>query len=347
MRLKLAALFLVIAISACTFQVDVIETPTPGATVLPVKSSSSTPVPTSENTAASTSSPTVVAVIASPPATVGSPVDSMYPLHFGPNGTYVDVIDSVQGGSSKTYSVRATKGQLMSVSIHQNEETTWTYITMRILGADGSVLCADECEFWRGALPATQDYFVTVMPSADASDFVMRLAINPPGVETQSFLYENKYRNASFSYTDLFAPALFPGAPMYRISPELSLRYIDTQSYENTNLIEAYLLFGSSTDSQTLAACTEPITLDAGETVTGELMIDSVSFTKTESSGVGAGNIYEQIHYRAAQDGTCFEFTYFIHYGNIGNYDPASVTDFDRDALVQQFDEVLSTFTFR
>lgn len=347
MRLKLAALFLVIAISACTFQVDVIETPTPGATIFPVKSSSSTPVPTSDNAATATSSLTLVAVNASPPATVGGPVDSVYPLQFGPNGTYVDVIDSIQGGDSKTYSVRAMKGQGMSVSIHQNEAIAWTYITMRIVGADGSVLCADECEFWRGDLPATQDYFVTVTPSADASDFVMRLAINPLGAETQSFLYENKYRNASFSYTDLFAPALFPGAPMYRIPPELSLRYIDTQSYENTNLIEAYLLFGSSTDAQVLTTCTEPITLDAGERVAGDLMIDGVSFTKTESSGVGAGNVYEQTHYRAVHDGTCFEFTYFIHYGNIGNYDPASVTEFDHGALLQQFDQVLATLTLR
>jgi hypothetical protein len=286
-------------------------------------------------------------VIASPPATVGGPVDSVYPLQFGPNGTYVDVIDSIQGGDSKTYSVRAMKGQMMSVSIHQNEETAWTYITMRVVGADGSVLCAGECEFWRGALPATQDYFVTITPSADASDFVMRLAINPLDAETQSFLYENKYRNASVSYSDLFAPAVFPGAPMYRIPPELSLRYIDTQSYEKTNLIEAYLLFGSSTDAQVLAACTEPITLDAGERVTGDRLIGGVSFTKTESSGVGAGNVYEQIHYRAVAAGTCFEFTYFIHYGNISNYDPAAVTEFDREALLQKFDDVLSTFNLR
>ena len=346
MRLKFSALFLIIAISACTFQVNVIETPTPAATVLPTESSTSNPVPTSTSAATQQPLPTFGAINASPLSPVGSPQSSVFPIQFSPNGTYVDVIDSIQAGESKTYSVRAMQGQVMSISFHQNEETEWTYISMQIRGTDTSLLCND-CEFWRGILPATQDYFVTVTPSADASDFTMRVAINPPGVAKQYFLYENKYRNASLSYADLFAPAFFPGAPISRIPPELTLRYIDTQSYANTNLIEAYLLFGSSTDPQVIATCTEPVTFDAAEAAVGDVMINGVSFTKTESSGVGAGNVYEQTHYRAAQNGTCFEFTYFVHYGNIGNYDPATVTEFDRDALLRNFDEVLSSFTLK
>lgn len=347
MRLKLLSLFLIFAISACTFQVDVIETPTPGGTARPIESSTPPLVPTSDHSAAPTLVPAISATNTSLPASVNDPADPVYPIQFAPNGTYADILDSIKAGESKTYSVRAMQGQVMSVSFRQNDESEWTYITLRIAGADGSPLCADDCQFWRGALPATQDYLVTVTPSADASDFMMRVAVNPPGVATQSFIYENKYGNASLSYTDVFAPASFQGAPMYRIPPELTLQYIDTQSYADTNLIEAYLLFGSSTDSQVVATCTEPVVFDAAEIVTGEAMIDGMSFTKTESSGVGAGNVYEQTHYRATRSGTCFEFTYFIHSGNIGNYDPATVTEFDREALLQKFDEVLSTFTLR
>ena len=346
MRLKLASVFLIIAISACTFQVDVIETPQPSETIV-VAASTSTSIPTPDHSATPPPLPSVSATSTSLSTSVVDPGNSVFPIQFGPNGTYADILDSITIGKSKTYSVNAMKGQVMSISFHQNDEAEWTNISMRIVGADNSVLCASDCEFWRGALPATQDYFVTVTPSADASDFMMRVAINPPGAATQSFLYENKYRNASFSYTDLFAPALFRSAPMYRTEPELTLRFIDTQAYASTNLIEAYLLFGSSTDPQTVATCTEPITFDAAETVVGEVIINGVAFTKTESSGVGAGNVYEQTHYRAIEDDTCFEFTYFVHYGNIGNYDPSTVTEFDRDALLQKFDEVLTTHTLK
>lgn len=345
MRLKLLTLFLIGSLSACTFQVEVIETPTPVPTVLPVEPSTPTLVPTADNSPTPTLIPTISATNTALPVSVGGPADPVYPIHFAPSGTYADILDSIRAGASKTYSVRAAQGQVMSVSIHQNDEAEWTAITLRIIGANGSILCIEDCYFWRGALPATQDYYVTITPAADASDFVMRVAINPPGTATQSFLYQNKYRNASFSYTDLFAPALFPSAPMFRIPPELALRYIQTQSYTSTNLLEAYFLFGSSTDSQVLATCTEPVNFDASETVTGDVTINGVTFTKTESSGVGAGNIYEQTHYRAAQNGTCFEFTYFIHYGNIGNYDPATVTEFDHAALLQEFDGILSTFS--
>lgn len=347
MRLKLLTLFVIIVISGCTFQVDVIETPTPGTTVLPIESSTPTLVPASDNSATPMLVPTINLTNTSLPASINGPADPVHPIQFAPDGTYADIIDSIKAGESKTYSVRAMKGQVMSVSFRLNDETEWAYITLRIIGADGSLLCVDDCQFWRGALPATQDYFVTLIPAADASEFMMRVAVNPPGAATQSFVYENKYRNATLSYTDVFAPASLQGAPMYRIPPELTLQYIDTQSYTDTNLIEAYLLFGSSTDSQVVATCTEPVVLDAAETVVGEVTFNRVTFTKTESSGVGAGNVYEQTHYRAARNDTCFEFTYFIHYGNIGNYDPSTVTEFNREALLQSFDEVLSTFTLR
>ena len=234
----------------------------------------------------------------------------------------------------------------MSVSFHQTNEAQPTQITMRIIGEDDSVLCARDCPFWRGTLPVTENYYVTVTPSSDARDFIMRVAINPPGAATQSFLYENKYRNASFSYTDLFAPALSAGAQVFRIKPELALQFIDTQSYLNTNLLEAYFLFGSSTDEQDVSNCTEPISFGGPETIVGEETINGVTFTKSEGGGVGAGNIYRQIYYRALYNGTCYEITYFIHYGNIGNYS-SEVKEFDQDALLAAFDQTLSTLVLK
>ena len=339
MRFKLLSLFLMFVMSACTFQVDILDTPSPQPTSIPMTIVPS-PIP-QEDSATPPPLPTLNATNTSLPAPDGN--TSVVPIQFGPNGTYVDIIDSILAGKSKTYSVRAMKGQVMSISFRQNEEADWTVITMRIIGADDSVLCPRDCQFWRGELPTTEDYFVTVSPSSDALEFMMRVAINPSGATTQSFLYENKYRNASFSYTDLFAPAFFPGAQLYKIKPEVVLQFIDTQSYASTNLNEAYFLFGSSTDPQIVSTCTQSASLDAPETVVGDVTINGVSFTKSESSGVAAGNIYEQTYYRAAHNETCYEIIYFVHYGNIGNYDPGTIKEFDHTALIQKFDQILST----
>ena len=353
MKIRLLPLILLLT-TACTFQVDVLDTPVPSQptsfAITPSPATATSPI-SQDVSATPPSSPTVsaanTATNTSMPAPVTNPGGSASPIQFGPNGTYVDVIDSILAGESKTYSVRALKGQVMSISFHQNDESEWTYITMNIMGADNAPLCADDCEFWRGVLPATEEYFVTVTPTADALNFVMRVAINPPGAATQSFVYENKYRNASFSYNDMFAPAFFPNGQVYKIQPELVLQFIDTQSYTNTNLTEAYFLFGSSTDAQVVATCTEPASLAGPETVVGEVSINGVSFTKSEGSGVAAGNIYEQTYFRAAHNETCYEITYFIHYGNIGNYNPGTVKEFDSAALVQKFDQILSSLAFQ
>ena len=214
MKIKLLPLLLLLT-TACTFQVQVLETPValqPGSTATTPSPLPSTPVVSRDVAATATPAlmPTLSAANTPVPPPVTSPPDSVSPIRFGPNGTYVDVLDSITAENSKTYSVNAMKGQIMSVSIHQNEQSEWTYITLRIVGADHTLLCAEDCQYWRGVLPATQEYFVTVTPAADAPDFTMRVAINPPGEATQSFLYENIYRNASLTYTDLFAPAFFP-----------------------------------------------------------------------------------------------------------------------------------------
>src|SRR6266498_2587693 len=104
MRFKHLSLVLILVASACTFQVDVLDTPIP-------------PQPTSIAIVPSPATPTTLVnqdPSATPlPASVVNPGVSVSPIQFGPNGTYADVLDSIMAGKSKTYSVRAMKGQMM------------------------------------------------------------------------------------------------------------------------------------------------------------------------------------------------------------------------------------------
>jgi hypothetical protein len=185
-------------------------------------------------------------------------------------------------------------------------------------------------------------------PDVDVTDFMLRVAIDPPGTSSQAFPYRSINSIMFFTYTDEFAPVLFPEMYVTKLAPEVALQFIDTKSLDNTNLIEAYFLFGSSFDPGVVASCTQPGSFGGLETITGEVNIDGVSFTRSEGAGVGAGNIYEQTFYRTVYQGTCYEITFFTHSANIGNYPADSdVREFDRTALIQKFEAIISTFVIK
>jgi len=353
MRYRLFVIVLVITfLSACSFNVEVGTTDTPTVVTQPAtQTSTATPIiqilPATETPLPPPTFTFTPEVPPLQPVTGGASV-----IHFEPGGTYVDVIDSIAGGSSKNYSVAASQGQVMSVSIRQSSEGDWVYVPMQVKGQDGAILCPPkinmECTFWRGTLPSTQTYLITLSPVNDVTDFTMRVAINPPGQATQDFLFEDMYRQASFTYTDEFAPVHPPGAEVSKTQPELSLNFIDTSFYLNTNLSEAYFLFGSSRDASAVQTCTQPVSLGGYENIIGDVMINGVTFTKSQGGGVAAGNIYEQTYYRAAYQGSCYEVTFFIHYGNIGAYDPGlGVKEFDRAGLMQKFESILSSLVIK
>jgi hypothetical protein len=345
---------LVVFLSACAAPVPaaVVEN-----TALPVEAVSftPTPVPTSTAEIQPAPQPTLQAIIqptesfptfTPPTALPGKPNE----IKFSANGTYADITDSIVAGGSKTYSLNAMQGQIMSVSILPQAGAAST-ISMQIKGADGSVLCpklADEqCLFWRGALPASQDYFITLTPDGEGLQFVMRVAINPPGKEFQYFQYSNSATGISLTYPDTFAPAL-PVLGNYKADPELTLRLIDSELYEKTNLSEVYLMVSSTAEAQTVATCTEPNQSGGGpEQIIGNEVINGLTFVHSTSEGAGAGNYYQQEIYRTVQNNACHEVIFFIHFTNASNYTPGTVTEFNRDAVMQNLQAVLSMISIK
>jgi len=273
-----------------------------------------------------------------------------FSIQFAPNGTYVDLSDSLSANQAKTYTLVALKGQVMSVSINQGFDGNWTVVPLQITGADGVVLCDPiifniECYFWRGILPSTQEYFIKLMPTTNVPSYTLRVAIDPPGTTTQLFQYASPKQNAHFTYQDDFAPARFPGPIVGKVDSEFALQLIDSSFYDKTNLVEAYLLFGSSNDGSVVADCTQPGDV-GGEQVNGEITVNNHVFVRSDGAGVGAGNAYVHTAYRTVVSGTCYEMIFFYHYGNIGNYDPSlGIREFDENALIKRFEAILATLT--
>lgn len=265
-------------------------------------------------------------------------------IKFDAGGTWKDIQDSVTAGSSKVYTLNAMQGQVMSVSI------TGGYFPLQIQGRDGTALCPveqnSECSFWRGTLPLSQDYFITVKSGGDQTKFTLRVAINPLGKAEQAFTYNGG--NITLTYSDQFAPSSLPSTLNNKTSLQLALQLIDTNSYINTNLGEAYFVLGSSTDSQIIADCTQPNQSGSGfEISNGNVIFNSYNFTSSSSSDAGAGNIYNQYIYRIVNKGVCYEVIYFIHSSNIGNFPPGVVKEFDINTLLQKFNGILSTIQMK
>lgn len=350
MRFKLILVLTVFMVSACTFQVDILDAPQPSEVVLTtpttsptilIPSSSATPPPFP--TDSSTPLPPNTPVLATFPSVAALPVV------FSANGTFQDIAGNVGTGSKQTYSLNAFQGQIMSVSILPEQAGLQDTFQLEIKGRDGVVLCPIQgaaCPFWRGALPSTQEYLITVNPQ-EGGAYTMRIAINPPGTVSQLFRYFDPQGRFALSHPDDFAPVHYTGVQVTKIPPEFSLQYIDTEQYASTNLGEVYFLIGLSDDPQQVSTCTQPLSFGGPESILGEITINGINFTKSQVEGHAAGNIYEQVYYRTPYHGSCYEVTYFVHYGSIGAYAPGTVEEFDRTALYQELDGILATFVLQ
>jgi hypothetical protein len=353
MKTKLILLILLLA-SGCTFQVEVLNTPTPqspGSVLEPFKTS--TPMPSPAVSATPSVLPTLpastsLATTQSTSANASSS-SSIRQIVFSQNGTAQSVPGGLTAGESQTYSLSAFQGQVMSVSVSPEKSEHQNSFELEIEGRDGVVLCPFQnygCPFWRGALPSTQEYFITVTAQVD-DVYVMNIAINPPGAANQYFEYSDPLGRYTLSFSDEFASAHFPGTQIYKFPPQLVLQYIDTQQYIPTNLSEAYFMVGASNDPQQVATCTEPASIAGLETGVGEVKIAGNTYIRSEIQQAAAGNIYEVVYHRTVQNGVCYEISYFTHYGNIGNYVPGDVKEFDRASLLQKFEDILATLTFK
>jgi hypothetical protein len=330
-------------------QTDVLET----TRTLPQNSSASTstvdtPRITSTATSIEPSLPQLVTVPALPDNTP-------YPIQFDVNGTYQDlIVDGIPAGENRMFSVKAMKGQIMSIATWRQAGMDNYIPQIQIKGADGTVLCPKEnsqCMFWRGILPSSQDYYLTFTADAnsDAAGFIMRVAINPLGVDKQFFEYRNESTGVLLTYNDVFAPTggLFDSyisTGNYIIQPDLILHLIDTKAFENTNLSAVYMTIGSTREAQLVQSCLDSDSIRQSEQTAGTETINGYEFSHTKREGVAAGNFGEQEIYRMVYGKSCYEIIYHIHSVNIGNYLPGSVVEFDRSAVIKELSDIFSSF---
>ncbi|MDE1875061.1 MAG: hypothetical protein KGI79_01925 [Patescibacteria group bacterium] len=87
----------------------------------------------------------------------------------------------------------------------------------------------------------------------------------------------------------------------------------------------------------------EPSDFLSVETTGEPVAIGNNLFMYATSTGVGAGNIYEESIYITQKGARCYAVRYFIHSTEIANYPPGAVRPFDRQKLLALFDSVTAS----
>lgn len=71
--------------------------------------------------------------------------------------------------------------------------------------------------------------------------------------------------------------------------------------------------------------------------------INGTEYSFASTSDVGAGNFYEEHIFTIPYSQPCIAVRYFIHSTNIDNYTPGTVKEFDKAALLKEFDTIRDT----
>jgi hypothetical protein len=163
-----------------------------------------------------------------------------------------------------------------------------------------------------------------------------------PGVQNET--YTNQHLSFSIEYpatantTTDFSEGYLPLTQTPVIAIELP-----QSMFAGTNLSEAGVYIGATTTPSVMTACTEA-SQQAEETATTSLTIGGQTFFAFTSTGVGAGNIYQEKTFRTFQNGSCFEIVELLHSGNIGNYTPGTVQQFDEAEFSGILDSIVQTY---
>lgn len=120
--------------------------------------------------------------------------------------------------------------------------------------------------------------------------------------------------------------------------------FLQEALFSGTNLGEAAVAIGVISKPLALANCNKAA--DMQETSGGTVNINGVEFNSFDAIGAAAGNLYESKTYRTVYKGRCYEIVEMLHSGNIGNYPPGMITEFDKAKFSGILEKIAKTFVF-
>jgi hypothetical protein len=112
---------------------------------------------------------------------------------------------------------------------------------------------------------------------------------------------------------------------------------------KKTNLVEAYLVIGVSTEPSAVTGCSTFSDLQADAEVRKPKSVHGVEFASRSSIEAAAGNLYNGRVYRVFRANRCYEVALIVHTGNIGNYEPGAVEKFEDERAFEALERIFET----
>ena len=91
--------------------------------------------------------------------------------------------------------------------------------------------------------------------------------------------------------------------------------------------------------------CTGDIYLMASVTA-HDIIENGTEYSFASSTGAAAGNLYDEQVYALATSSPCTAVRYYIHSSAIENFPTGTVSEFDRSALLTEFDKIRASLRF-
>lgn len=182
-----------------------------------------------------------------------------------------------------------------------------------------------------------------------AGFFAFRFYYRTPAVHTSSTPVPSEFSEMYTQKTNGFSIYYKKGytvdeSYVYQMNPEKMIAgvkfTIPASMKAGTNLsTDTALSVEQIADTET---CSADLFLDGPHT-TEEKTENGTTYSFAATADAGAGNRYEETVYALVGTHPCRAVRYFIHYTNIQNYDPGTIREFDRSALLKEFDAMRKT----
>ncbi len=145
----------------------------------------------------------------------------------------------------------------------------------------------------------------------------------------------------SFSYPQDFILATTTDNTLYASGTSFMVPEALTKG---TNLSSDSRIYVQSVATTTCSAAGFIDMALASQKAPTNVAINGTSFSTVKASDAAAGNRYETSVYAAKAGDRCVGISLIAHSGNIQNYDPGTVKEYDKEALDAALQTVLETF---
>jgi len=171
---------------------------------------------------------------------------------------------------------------------------------------------------------------IRVMPTPEGSDLTQAYVNNDVGV---SIRMPEGYAAAAYKYENMGPGKSIDGVKFTIPSSVTTGTNLASDTYLSIEAIPA------------VKSCSASLFLENAKTL--EMSYGDTTYSVASSTGAGAGNRYEETVYAIPGTNPCLAIRYMVHYGVIENYPAGTVKEFDKAALLAEFDAIRSTLVVR